>query len=533
MLNLCKRGIEIAKPQCYFLNQKTFSILLLFLFLQPTFGQSLRLSEVNDFYPKDFQSFNTTDSTTVYLFSFSKGDVENGKQNHSIIMLDQNLDKVLEIDLQLRRKEYVVETVFDGVNIFTKTLSVKKSLFYYKQFNLLGTLTYEDERSANYREINSYINKHGKQHNYKSVHSITGMGFVEYLSSEDLEEYSVRFLPNSLSTIKPWVYKGNNDAKKQICQYIDFNNGLIISQVKKRRKKNVLVKSLQCLRIEDGTLTLEVGLSHPEKEIYPRRIEVGKDGIELIGTYEYKKNHHQGICRWHISLDGEVDCMEYYNLYQALEFDIANSSIESNLLQEENIFYLHDFHKQSNGDILVIGEQHFIYVNEGRAAMNLINVASIISMVNGGPGYLVFINPFKIGVGDLVAFQFDASINLKKAYAFPKPGKIIELKHLDSPTISSIGLGLSRGGFFDFAFSNSLGECFYSIEMKDIDDDVCDFLGVISNDTNLVSSQTIEILDQPFGELVKVLPTKMSSKVLLLYYYELAQLLTAKFQETY
>lgn len=374
-----------------------------------------------------------------------------------IALLDDNLNKVSEFNLDRPKKYVLIESSFNNNAFVFNFYDPKSKSLEYVTFDRtgkqLGAISTE-KLSAMERAAVSAIIKNPET-TTTNIFPVGDSGFIRYGTVDRRKDgFIIARFDNTLKEV--WAYESDPTSKMiESAAVLSVDKDYILVQITK-------LKSLMSSKFDTYLMLLDAKTGKPyydfqmqdnnEAQLSVLNAFMSEDGEALILGEFYApgdnvlKDKSLGLYARVVEKNGE------YGLFKKYHWDREIAKVKESSLDEEeakkdkgtNQIFFHKFVRSANGHVFAIAEQF-------RKQASALGIASNVLSGGGGSG----VANIEIKVTNMVVAEFDQDLNLIDYKLIPKKRTRVNLPE-GSGVLSPQKLGyyLKSMGGFDYNFTS-------------------------------------------------------------------------------
>jgi hypothetical protein len=417
----------------------------------------LSVDNVYAAYLRNSGTIMNNNEITGYFFLYQSDKIDRSTNEYTLQILDQNLNKVIDIKFQDSKKLSLLESAYNGSTLAflfknedTKTLDMKI-------YGIDGKLrfTYSREYDNRTEELmKMYETMHTDEGMNQNVFNIGDRGYVSILPIREGSHrtYQIDFFGSEQK--KQWSYSPTDEEKYANAEYLGNTDSIVIIEVMKKNHatSNKVTAQLVGINFITRKKAFEIDREADQFKIVPSSISYLKEQgkIMVMGNYFQQdaniiKDHSEGLAIYEIDSKGKTISKTYNSWTE----DFAKYLPVNAKGKIDNLgyLYIHKMMKMPDGRLFIVGEGYKRQASAGGIALNALSMAA--------GGYAGMGNT-KIVITDMVMMEFNDKYKIVNASIFDKTNNTALASQVsDFNSQHAIAVYLKMIGAFDYEFTMS------------------------------------------------------------------------------
>jgi hypothetical protein len=393
-------------------------------------------------------------------FTFYVTDKKDRKTNAYVIqIMDNNLNKIKEIEFEDDKNEQVLESSYNGNSIMFLFYNSKEKTLEYRTYGFdgkqKGTYTKELNNRTKWLIESTYGSKSEEGQN-EAIFSVGSLGFTTVIPVKEGKYYSYEVNFFFTDRNKQWTFEAAEEQEDKISNalYLGATDSLVVFEIIKQKKlmSNQSHSWLLGLNIYTGKKQFEVSTEAEDYKFFPMNIVPlpGKPEFMLLGTYyapdgKVAKDASLGLASWRFNTAGTV-VSKKYNSWEGPIGKFLPTDAKGKIA-DVGYIYFHKVLQTEDGKFFAVGEGYKKVVSGFGVA------AGILSGLGGGYSN---VSMMKLKITDMLMLQFDEQFDIKNAKIYEKNSNSVEMPAGASYiTPHSMALIAKSWGAFDYDFTTT------------------------------------------------------------------------------
>lgn len=364
-------------------------------------------------------------------FTFYVTDKKDRKTNaYAIQIVDNNLNKIKEIEFEDDKNIVVLESSYNGNSIMFLFYNSKEKTLEYRTYGFDGkqksTYTKELNNRTKWLIESTYGSKSEEGQN-EAIFSVGNVGFTTVIPVKEGKYYSYEVNFFFTDRNKQWTFEAAEEQEDKISNalYLGATDSLVVYEVIKQ--KRLMSKEahswLLGLNIYTGKKQFEVSTEAEDFKFFPMNIVplAGKSEFMLLGTYyepegRVAKDASLGLASWRFNTAGKVVSKKYNSWEGPIGKYLPTDA--KGKVADVGYIYFHKVLQTEDGKFFAVGEGY-------KKVVSGFGVAAGILGAMGGGGSNV--SMMKLKVTDMIMLQFDEQFDIKNAKIYEKNSNSVEM----------------------------------------------------------------------------------------------------------
>ncbi len=364
-------------------------------------------------------------------FTFYVTDKKDRKTNaYAIQIVDNNLNKVKEIEFEDDKNILILESSYNGNSIMFLFYNSKEKTLEYRTYGFDGKQKSSYTKEINNRTkwlIESTYGKKSEEGQNEAIFSVGNLGFTTVIPVKEGKyfSYEVNFFFTDLN--KQWTFEAAEEQEDKVSNalYLGATDSLVIYEVIKQ--KRLMSKEahswLLGLNIYTGKKQFEISTEAEDYKFFPMNIVpiAGKTEFMLLGTYyepdgRVAKDASLGLASWKFNTEGKVVSKKYNSWEGPIGKYLPTDS--RGRVSDVGYIYFHKVLQTEDGKFFAVGEGYKKVVSGFGVA------AGVLGAMGGGGSN---ISMMKLKITDMIMLQFDEQFDIKNAKIYEKNSNSVEM----------------------------------------------------------------------------------------------------------
>jgi len=390
-------------------------------------------------------------------FTFYVTDKKDRHTNsYAIQILDNNINKVKEIEFEDDKDIRVLESSYNGNSIMFLFYNSKEKTLEYRTYGFDGKIksTYTKELSNRTKWLieSTYGGKSEEGQN-EAIFSVGNLGFTTVIPVKEGKYYSYEVNFFFTDRNKQWTFEAAEEQEDKIASaiYLGATDSLVIYEVSKQKKmmSNQAHIWLLGLNIYTGKKQFEISTEAEDYKFFPMNIVPlkGKSEFMLLGTYfepdsKIAKDASLGLASWKFNTAGKVLSKKYNSWDGPIGKFLPTDS--KGRVNDVGYIYFHRVLQMEDGKIFAVGEGY-------KKVVSGFGVAAAI--LSGGRDMN---DLMKLKITDMVMLQFDEQFDIKDAKVYEKNSNSLDVfAYSTYMSPHTMALMAKAFGGFDYDFTQT------------------------------------------------------------------------------
>ncbi len=364
-------------------------------------------------------------------FTFYVTDKKDRNTNaYSIQILDNNLNKVKEIEFEDDKNIIVLESSYNVNSIMFLFYNAKEKTLEYRTYNFEGKVksTYtKDLTSRTKMLIESTYGTKSEAGQNEAIFSVGNFGFTTVIPVKEGKYYSYEVNFFFTDRKKQWTFEAAEEQEDKFSSalYLGATDSLVVYEVikQKRLMSREAHSWLLGLNIFTGKKQFEVPTEAEDYKFFPMNIVplAGQSEFMLLGTYyepdgRVAKDASLGLASWKFNTAGKIVSKKYNSWDGPIGKYLPTNA--KGRVSDVGYIYFHKVLQTEDGKFFAVGEGYKKVVSGMGVA------AGVLSAVGGGSSGM---SMMKLKVTDMILLQFDEQFDIKNATIYEKNSNSVEM----------------------------------------------------------------------------------------------------------
>lgn len=393
-----------------------------------------------------------------YYFFYMSDKVDKKTNEYTLQIVDENLNKVKDIQFQDEKNIQLMESTFNGTSLGFLFWNDKENTLDFRLYGLDGKMSFTyskvlDKKSEKYFEYLMEQNGKSDEAENQHIYDIPGRGFISVTPLRENKKYTYDVDFYASGKRKSWTFDPIEDGKFASAQFLGANNDVAIIEVmsKDRLMSKETESTLVGLNLETGKKVFEIRTQDGKNTLYPMNVSTLRASDKFIltgpyyeGTDRAMQDKSTGLGIWVVDNMGKIVQSKYMSWQKDLS-KFLNVD-QKGRVEDLGYVYIHRIMQTDNGEIFVMGEGY------KKVADGLGIAANVLS-----GGYNAAMT--KLQITDLIMLELSSSFDLRNAQIFEKNKNNFQLSNGYSNTGTdflsphSLALVAKYAGAFDYSYT--------------------------------------------------------------------------------
>ncbi|MFP5039805.1 DUF6770 family protein [Parasediminibacterium sp. JCM 36343] len=439
-----------------------------------SYAQNLSFDKVNKAFLRNQGTIIEKNQIKGYFLFYQSDKIDRKTNEYTLQILDQNLNKVKEIQMEDSKDIQLLEAAFNGDALSFLFNNPKTKEMETRIYGLDGKLRFAytkmlDKKSEEF--LKSYQTNSEDNIN-EQVFSVDNKGFITILPVKDgkVTTYEVEY--NSSAAKKQWVYTPETGEEKyEHATFLSSTDSVVILEVTKRQKLTSSNATIFVVGVnfETKKKVFEIEEGRDNYTFLPEYCtKVQKTGeIMLIGPYYDKtanitKDFSLGVGIYTLSNDGKITSKTYNTWAKDISKYLPLN--DKGKIDDIGYLFFHNIIQASNGNFYVVGEGYKRVADAFGIGLNVLMAASGRVRAGGNT---------KIKITDMVVLEFGPDFKINGATIKEKHHSNFHTDYADFGSQHALAQVINAYGAFDYDFTlsdkdvNTFSICYDDYEHSD------------------------------------------------------------------
>lgn len=366
-------------------------------------------------------------------FTFYVTDKKDRKTNaYAIQIIDNNLNKIKEIEFEDDKDVTVLESSYNGNSIMFLFYNSKEKTLEYRTYGFDGKQKSTYTKELNNRTkmlIESTYGDKSEEGQNEAIFSVGNVGFTTVIPVKEGKYYSYEVNFFFTDRNKQWTFEAAEEQEDKVANalYLGSTDSLVIYEIVKQKKlmSREAHSWLLGLNIYTGKKQFEIATEGEDYKFYPMNIVPLPSSPEfmLLGTYyapddRVAKDASLGLASWKFNSAGKVTAKKYNSWEGPIGKYLPTDS--KGRVSDVGYIYFHKVMKTEDGKFFAVGEGY-------KKVVSGLGVAAGMLSAMGGGGGRSGVSMMKLKITDMILLQFDEQFEIKNAKIYEKNSNSVEM----------------------------------------------------------------------------------------------------------